>query len=84
MIFKSDVTKSMAHQKLKYNILISAFLLAFLLRQPHFYFGFFEIVGLAIGRAKLRDREIAISFSRYFLKKVLINFEKCMITANSS
>ncbi len=39
-------------------------LLTLLLRRLCFCFGFFEIVGLAIGRTQFKGGEVAVSFSR--------------------
>ena len=52
----------MAHQRLKPNILISVFLLAFLLKWLRFYFGSFETESLAIGRAEFKNEEVTVNF----------------------
>ncbi len=50
-------------------------LLTPLLGRPRYCFGSYcETVGLTIGGVKLSGRKVAISFSKYFLWKVLISF----------
>ena len=69
----------MTHQKFEPNILLLHLLLTSLLNQLYFCFGFFGPKGLAIDRAESRSREVTIGFFRYFLQKVLINFQSCII-----
>ncbi len=51
-------------------------LLAPLLGRPRFCFGFFRIVGPAIGGAESKSGEVAVNFSGYSIWKVLINFRR--------
>ncbi len=61
------------------------FLLTLLLEVQCFCFSFcFETIGLTISETEFRGRKIAVSFLRYFLWKVLINFRICNTVVEDS